>query len=61
MKITYDPQVDILRIVFSEAPIEESDQEKPGVIFDYDINGNIIGLEILDWSGLMLKLPNNCH
>jgi uncharacterized protein YuzE len=32
MKITYDPEVDILRIVFSEGTIEESDEEKPGLI-----------------------------
>jgi uncharacterized protein YuzE len=48
MKITYDPDVDVLRIIFNEAQIEESDEEKPGVIFDYDENGNIVGLEILD-------------
>jgi uncharacterized protein YuzE len=46
--ITYEPKVDIWRILFSEAPIEESDEEKQGVTFDYDINGNIVGLEILD-------------
>jgi uncharacterized protein YuzE len=34
MKITYDPKVDILRIIFSNAPIEESDEDKPGIIID---------------------------
>ena len=50
MKVTYDPKVDILRILFSNVPIEESDEGKPGVIIDYDKNGNIVGLEILDAS-----------
>lgn len=50
MKITYDPEVDVLRIVFSESPIEESDEEKPGVILDFDKDGNIVGMEILDAS-----------
>ena len=50
MKVTYDPEVDIVRILWSSAPIEESDEEKPGVILDYDKDGNIIGLEILDAS-----------
>lgn len=30
MKITYDPEVDVMRIIFSSTPIEESDEEKPG-------------------------------
>jgi len=50
MKVTYDPEVDILRIVFSNAQIEESDEDKPDVILDYDKDGNIVGLEILDAS-----------
>jgi len=53
MKVTYDPEVDVLRIVFSGAPIEESDEDKPGVILDYDTNGNVVGLEILDASKRM--------
>ena len=50
MKVTYDPEVDILRIILSNMPIEESDEDKPGVILDYDKDGNIVGLEILDAS-----------
>ncbi|MBI4688041.1 MAG: DUF2283 domain-containing protein [Nitrospirae bacterium] len=53
MKITYDPEVDIMRIIFSNAPIEESDEEKPGVILDFDKEGNIVGMEILDASRRM--------
>ena len=50
MKVTYDPEVDVLRIVFRPGPIEESDEEKPGVILDYDRKGNIVGMEILNAS-----------
>jgi uncharacterized protein YuzE len=50
MKILYDPEVDILRIVFNDLPVEESDEEKPGLILDYDKSGNIVGMEVLDAS-----------
>lgn len=53
MKVTYDPGVDVLHILLSNAAIEESDEEKSGVIIDYDKNGNVVGLEILDASKRM--------
>lgn len=53
MKITYGLEVDVLCIVFRNAPIEESDEDKPGVIIDYDKDGNIVGMEILDASKRM--------
>jgi len=53
MKVSYDPVTDVLRIRFSQALIEESDEEKPGVILDYDSAGNIVGIEILDASKRM--------
>ncbi len=48
MKVIYDPEVDVLRIVLNNTPIEESDESKPGVILDYDKTGNVVGMEILD-------------
>jgi len=42
--------VDVLRIVFRDLAIEESDEDKPGVILDYDKEGNIVGLEVLNAS-----------
>jgi len=53
MKVTHDPEVDVLRILFSNTPIEESDEEKPGMILDFDKDGNIVGMEILDASKRM--------
>lgn len=50
MKVKYDQEVDVLTIRFSDTPIEESDQDKPGVILDYDKNGRIVGIEILNAS-----------
>ena len=53
MKAIYDPEVDVLKIAFSERPIEESDEDKPGMILDYDAAGNVVSLEILDASKKM--------
>ena len=53
MKVKYDPEVDVLSIRLSDVPVEESDEDKPGVILDYDKNGNVVGIEILDASKRM--------
>lgn len=50
MKIKYDQEVDILLIQLSDSTIYESDESKPGIILDYDKEGNIIRIEILDAS-----------
>lgn len=50
MKVTYDAELDILRIILNDHAIEESDEDKPGAIIDYDAQGNIVGVEILDAS-----------
>ncbi|KAM3095570.1 DUF2283 domain-containing protein [Phormidesmis sp. 146-35] len=50
MKVIYDAEVDVLRIVLSDAPIEESNQDQSGIILDYDEAGNVVGLEVLSAS-----------
>lgn len=50
VKVKYDPQVDVLRIRLSAAPIEESEQIDTGLIVDYDAEGNVVGIELLDAS-----------
>ena len=53
MKVVYDPEGDVLSVLLSDAPVAESHQDKPGVILDYDGDGNVVGLEILDASKRM--------
>lgn len=50
MKITYDKVTDILTIVLREAPVAESDEGKRGVIVDYDAEGVLVAIEVVDAS-----------
>jgi len=53
MKVKYDKEADVLSIVFSEHKIAESDEEKPGIILDYDRLGAVVSIEILEASKKM--------
>jgi uncharacterized protein YuzE len=46
MKITYDPDKDILQIVLTEKSVEETAQITPGLILDYDENDHLVGIEL---------------
>ena len=50
MKVNYDAKTDVLTVTFREAPVAESDEEKPGVTLCYDAAGNIVSIEVLEAS-----------
>jgi len=50
MNIKYDKAADAIYLKLSDAEVAESDEEKPGIILDYDKEGNIVGIELLDAS-----------
>lgn len=50
MRFHYDKKEDVLYIRFNENPYCKSEEIQGGIIFDYDKNGKIIGIEILDAS-----------
>lgn len=57
MKVIYDRDTDTLSVILSDAPVAESDEEKPGIILDYDASGNLVSLEVMDASD-RVALPN---
>ena len=50
MKTTYDPAVDALYVRFADAPIVESEEVSAGVVLDFDAEGRIVAIELLDAS-----------
>lgn len=47
MKIEFDQAADALYIELMEGEVEKTEEIKPGLILDYDANGNVLGVEML--------------
>ncbi len=47
MKIAYDPEIDALSITFEETTVTTRELGE-GVAADYDAQGRLVGLEVLD-------------
>ncbi len=50
MKARYDEATDTLTLILRDAPVAESDEDKPGVILDYAEDGSLVSLEVLNAS-----------
>jgi len=50
LKVDYDGETDTLTVTLREGVVAESDEDKSGVILDYDEAGNLLSIEVLDAS-----------
>ncbi len=51
MRVRYVPETDALLIDLRDDPVADSEFiEELGVVVDYNDKGEVVGLEILDWS-----------
>ena len=50
MKIEYDQQADAMYIRLRAGTVTESDEVRPGVVLDFDSNGRVLGIEMIDVS-----------
>jgi uncharacterized protein YuzE len=48
LKVEYDPEANAAYIRFSSEAILESEEVSAGIVLDYDDQGHIVGMEILD-------------
>ncbi|MEA2855803.1 MAG: hypothetical protein QOH98_124 [Methylobacteriaceae bacterium] len=48
MKLHYDSEADALYVRFSDQKILESEEVRPGLILDFDEEGRIVAIEMLD-------------
>jgi len=57
MRTTYDPEADALFVWFGPEGIGSANTEEvaPGIMLDFDIEGRVIGIEVLDVSERMAR------
>ena len=50
MKIEYDQKADAMYIRLRAGTVAESDEVRPGLMLDFDSNGRVLGIEMIDVS-----------
>jgi len=58
MNVRYDRSADVLTLRLREGTVAESDEERPGVILDFDAEGRVLAIEILNASR-QVELPSS--
>lgn len=48
MRVRVDQKADAVYVNFTDRPIEGSEELADGIVVDYDAEGRIVGIEILD-------------
>jgi uncharacterized protein YuzE len=48
VKLAYDAEADALFVRFADDKIIESEEVRPGLILDFDADGRIVAIEMLD-------------
>ncbi len=48
MKTLYDSEADALYVRFAAAKVVDSEEVAPGVMLDFDEQGRIVGVEVLE-------------
>ena len=50
MRMRVDAAADAVYLDLTTAEIDSSEEVSPGIILDYNVSGNLVGIEILDAS-----------
>ncbi len=50
MRLEFDPLADAAYFAITDAEIERTVQLEPGIVIDYDLNGHVVGIEVLSVS-----------
>lgn len=68
MKLNYYPETDSLYIDLSEKSSAESREISEGIVLDYDVEGNLVGIDIDNASKkiqlkelILSRLPSDVH
>ena len=58
MRFNYYPDTDSLYIALSEKQSRDAKEVAPNIVFDYDENGNVVGIDIFQYASTIVDLAS---